>query len=157
MPPKFNETIWLAHHSEKMKLWRLLQIEGSFILKCRVPLLCPTYISERRTTFAKAYGCWFTVAPCTYLTQASFGIGLGSEFRSFAQIPFYKSLANSIKQSTQQREGIKEQREMTQVQVKRTEPKVSHKEPPQQSCSRTLTIARSIFKRERDGKLCSTH
>jgi hypothetical protein len=39
-----------------MKLWRLLQIEGSFILKCRVPPLCPSYIGERRTTFAKAYG-----------------------------------------------------------------------------------------------------
>jgi hypothetical protein len=27
-----------------------------FILKYRVPLLWPTYIGERRTTFAKAYG-----------------------------------------------------------------------------------------------------
>jgi hypothetical protein len=35
--------------------WRLANIEGS-ILKCRVPSLWPTYIGERRTTFAKAYG-----------------------------------------------------------------------------------------------------
>jgi hypothetical protein len=39
---------------KKMKLWRLPNIEGS-ILKYRVPLLWPTYISERRTTFGKAY------------------------------------------------------------------------------------------------------
>jgi len=52
----------------------------------------------------------------------------------FCLIPFYKSLANSIKQSTQAKSGgIKEQRERTQVQVKRMEPKVSHKEPPKQS------------------------
>jgi hypothetical protein len=38
-----------------MKLWRLSKIEGS-ILKYRVPHLWPTYIGERRTTFAKAYG-----------------------------------------------------------------------------------------------------
>jgi hypothetical protein len=38
-----------------MKLWRLLKIEGS-ILKYRVPPLWPTYIGERRTTFAKTYG-----------------------------------------------------------------------------------------------------
>jgi hypothetical protein len=38
-----------------MKLWRLSKIEG-FILKYRVPHLGPTYIGERRTTFAKAYG-----------------------------------------------------------------------------------------------------
>jgi hypothetical protein len=35
-----------------MKLWRL--IEDS-ILKYRVPPLWPTYIGERKTTFAKAY------------------------------------------------------------------------------------------------------
>jgi len=38
-----------------MKLWRLLKIEGS-ILKYRVPPFWPTYIGERRTTFAKTYG-----------------------------------------------------------------------------------------------------
>jgi len=36
-------------------LWRLPKIEGS-ILNYRVPPLWLTYISERRTTFAKAYG-----------------------------------------------------------------------------------------------------
>jgi hypothetical protein len=36
-------------------LWRLPKIRGS-ILKYRVPSLWPTYIGERRTTFAKAYG-----------------------------------------------------------------------------------------------------
>jgi len=38
-----------------MKLWRLSKLEGS-ILKYRVPRLWPTYIGERKTTFAKAYG-----------------------------------------------------------------------------------------------------
>jgi len=38
-----------------MKLWRLPKIKGS-ILKYRVPLVWPTYIGERRTTFAQAYG-----------------------------------------------------------------------------------------------------
>jgi hypothetical protein len=38
-----------------MKLWRLPKIECS-ILKHRVPPLWPSYIGERRTTFAKAYG-----------------------------------------------------------------------------------------------------
>jgi len=38
-----------------MKLWRLLQIEG-FVLIYIVPPLGPTYIGERRTTFAKAHG-----------------------------------------------------------------------------------------------------
>ncbi len=28
---------------------------GRFILNCRVPSLWPTYLGERRTTFAKAY------------------------------------------------------------------------------------------------------
>jgi hypothetical protein len=45
-----------------MKLWRLPKIKGS-ILKYRVPPLWPTYIGERRTTFAKAYeikeGCYW--------------------------------------------------------------------------------------------------
>jgi hypothetical protein len=40
-------------HQNK-KLWRLPKIEGS-ILEYRVPLLWPTYISERRTKFGKAY------------------------------------------------------------------------------------------------------
>jgi hypothetical protein len=38
-----------------MKLWRLPEIEG-FILKCRVLRLWLTYVSERMTTFATAYG-----------------------------------------------------------------------------------------------------
>jgi hypothetical protein len=39
-----------------MKVWRLPKIKGSS-LKYRVPPLWPTtYIVERRTTFAKAYG-----------------------------------------------------------------------------------------------------
>jgi hypothetical protein len=38
-----------------MKLWMLPKIEGS-ILTSRVPPLWPSYIGERRTTFAKAYG-----------------------------------------------------------------------------------------------------
>jgi hypothetical protein len=45
----------LAHHSTKLKLWRLPRIKG-YILKYIVPSLWPTYIGERRTTFAKAYG-----------------------------------------------------------------------------------------------------
>jgi hypothetical protein len=45
----------LAHHSTKLKQWRLPIIKG-YILKYRVPPLWPTYIGERRTTFAKAYG-----------------------------------------------------------------------------------------------------
>jgi hypothetical protein len=45
----------LAHYSKKLKLWRLLKIEVS-ILKYRVPPHRPTYIRERRTTFAKAFG-----------------------------------------------------------------------------------------------------
>jgi hypothetical protein len=36
---------------KKKKLWRLPKVEGS-ILKYRVPPLWPTYIGERRTTFA---------------------------------------------------------------------------------------------------------
>jgi hypothetical protein len=38
-----------------MRLWRLPKIED-YILKCIIPPLWPTYIGERRTTFAKAYG-----------------------------------------------------------------------------------------------------
>jgi len=38
-----------------MKPCRLANVEGS-LSKCRVPPLWPTYIGERRTTFAKAYG-----------------------------------------------------------------------------------------------------
>jgi hypothetical protein len=39
----------------KMKLWRLPKTEAS-TMKYRVPSLWPTYVGERRTTFAKAYG-----------------------------------------------------------------------------------------------------
>jgi hypothetical protein len=35
--------------------WRLIKAKG-LTLKYRVPSLWPTYISERRTTFAKEYG-----------------------------------------------------------------------------------------------------
>jgi hypothetical protein len=38
-----------------MKPWGFPKIDGS-ILKYKIPTLCPTYIGERRTTFAKAYG-----------------------------------------------------------------------------------------------------
>jgi hypothetical protein len=38
-----------------MKLWRFPKTEGS-ILKYRALPLWPTYISERRTPFSKAYG-----------------------------------------------------------------------------------------------------
>jgi hypothetical protein len=38
-----------------MKLWRLLKIEGSVLIYIVHPL-GPTYIGERRTTFAKAHG-----------------------------------------------------------------------------------------------------
>ncbi len=37
-----NEPIWLAHHSKKKKLWRLLKTEG-YILKHRVHFLWGTY------------------------------------------------------------------------------------------------------------------
>jgi hypothetical protein len=55
--PKFN-FFWqranlIGPSLRKIKLWRLPKIEGS-ILKYRVPPLLPTYIGERRTTFAKA-------------------------------------------------------------------------------------------------------
>jgi hypothetical protein len=40
---------------KKMKLWRLFKIKG-FILIHIVPPLGPTYIGERKTTFAKACG-----------------------------------------------------------------------------------------------------
>jgi hypothetical protein len=40
---------------KKMKLWRLLKIEG-YVLMYIVPPLRPNYIGETRTTFAKAYG-----------------------------------------------------------------------------------------------------
>jgi hypothetical protein len=38
-----------------MKPWRLLKVVEGSVLKYRVPLLWPTYISERRTAFTKAY------------------------------------------------------------------------------------------------------
>jgi hypothetical protein len=41
--------------TQKKKLWRLPEIEGS-ILKYRVSPLWPNYTGERRKTFAKAYG-----------------------------------------------------------------------------------------------------
>jgi hypothetical protein len=45
----------------KNKLWRFPKIEGS-ILKYRVSPFWPTYIGERRTPFAKAYGIKVTCA-----------------------------------------------------------------------------------------------
>jgi len=50
-----NKANLIGPSLKKMKLWRLLKIEGS-ILKYRVPPFWPTYIGERRTTFAKTYG-----------------------------------------------------------------------------------------------------
>jgi hypothetical protein len=50
-----NQPIWLAHHSNKMKLRRLRKIGGS-TLKYKVPLLGPSCIGEMTTTFAKAHG-----------------------------------------------------------------------------------------------------
>jgi hypothetical protein len=38
-----------------MKLWRLFKIEG-FVFIYIVPFLGPTYVGERKTTFAKAHG-----------------------------------------------------------------------------------------------------
>jgi hypothetical protein len=38
-----------------MKLKRLSKVEG-YILKFRVPSLWPSYVGERRRTFAKTYG-----------------------------------------------------------------------------------------------------
>jgi hypothetical protein len=43
------------HFFEKTKLWRLPKIEAS-TLKHGVSPLWPTYVGEKRTTFAKAYG-----------------------------------------------------------------------------------------------------
>ncbi len=40
---------------KKMKLWRLFKIEGSVLIYV-VPPLGPTYIGERKTTFAKTHG-----------------------------------------------------------------------------------------------------
>ncbi len=40
---------------KNMKLWKLFKIEGC-VLMYKVSPLRPTYIGERRTTFAKAYG-----------------------------------------------------------------------------------------------------
>jgi hypothetical protein len=50
-----SQSDWHAITKKKKKLWRLPKIDG-FILKYRVPTLWPSYIDERRTTFAKAYG-----------------------------------------------------------------------------------------------------
>jgi hypothetical protein len=38
-----------------MKLWRLLKLKGSVLIYI-VPPLGPTYIGERRITFAKTHG-----------------------------------------------------------------------------------------------------
>jgi hypothetical protein len=46
---------WVCNELKKRKLWRLPKIEGS-IFKYKVPPLWPTYVGERRTRFAKAYG-----------------------------------------------------------------------------------------------------
>jgi hypothetical protein len=43
------------HTKKKKKLWKLLKVKG-YIFNYRVPPLWPTYIGERRTTFAKSYG-----------------------------------------------------------------------------------------------------
>jgi hypothetical protein len=48
-----NETIWLAHHSKKMKVWGLLKIEGS-ILNYRVHPLLPTYIGEKEDNICQS-------------------------------------------------------------------------------------------------------
>jgi hypothetical protein len=40
---------------KKLKLWRLLEIEGSVVMYIVLPLQT-TYICERRTTFTSAYG-----------------------------------------------------------------------------------------------------
>jgi hypothetical protein len=40
---------------QKNELWRLLKLEASILIYI-VPPLGPTYIDERRTTFAKAHG-----------------------------------------------------------------------------------------------------
>ncbi len=45
----------MGHHSKKKNLWGLLKVDSS-IFNYRVPPLWPTYIGERRTTFAKSYG-----------------------------------------------------------------------------------------------------
>jgi len=51
----FNEPIWLAHSLKKLKLITRIRNKEGFILECIVCPLWPTYIGERRTTFAKAY------------------------------------------------------------------------------------------------------
>jgi hypothetical protein len=59
VPPKFffflatSQFDWPVNQKKRKKVWRLLKIKGS-ILKYIVPPLWPTYIVERRTTFAKS-------------------------------------------------------------------------------------------------------
>jgi len=60
VPPKFNFTFATSQFvwpitPKKMKLLSLPNTEG-YILKYIVAPLWPTYIGERRITFAKAYG-----------------------------------------------------------------------------------------------------
>jgi hypothetical protein len=54
---------------QKKKLWKLPKIKG-FILKYKVPPLWPTYICEKKTTFAKTYGlkmkCYWEVIEGTH-------------------------------------------------------------------------------------------
>jgi hypothetical protein len=65
-----------------------------------------------------------------------------------------ETLANTSKQSTQQRGKRKEQRKRTQVQAQRTKSKVEHKRAKEQIIfQRPPLVAQSIFERERDGKL----
>ncbi len=51
----FQQVNLIGLSLKKMKLWRVPKIEGS-LLMYRVPPHWPTYIGERRATFAKAYG-----------------------------------------------------------------------------------------------------
>jgi len=57
-------------------------------------------------------------------------------------------LANSIKRSIPQG-GKKEQKQKTQVQAKRIEPKVCHKRALKQSCSKAPTNHKKQFKKEK--------
>jgi hypothetical protein len=60
VPPKFNFSFATSQFDwpitpKKVKLLSLPNTKG-YILKYIVPPLWPTYIGERRITFAKAYG-----------------------------------------------------------------------------------------------------
>jgi len=50
-----NESIWLAHHKKKLKLWTLPKIEDSMERR-NVYTLWPSYISEKGRTLGKTYG-----------------------------------------------------------------------------------------------------